>query len=617
MSFAGWLRKRYCQTRRLQTARGQNRLCLESLEFRALPSLLGNPLFPADNPWNQQITAAPVAANSDQLVASIGLTSHFHPDFGTTYAGALNGIPFNVVSGSQPKVNVVIDAYADESDQLPIPIPNNALIEGDPLPSAQNTGDRHLLVYDKDNNVVYETFNTHKPSEEPDGQWHADSEAVWNLNRDSFRTPGFTSADAAGLPILPGLVRPDEVLDQGKITHAIRFTVPRTQNAYVFPASHYAGSNNSSLPRMGERFRLKQSFDTSGFSPANQVILQALKDYGMIVADNGSSWYISGEPSSRWDDNDLHNLTRLVGSDFEAVNLTPVVSGLDQTSGSPAGGNTVTIAGLNFSGGAGQTQVFFGTTPGSNVTVLSDTQLTVIAPPHASGTVDVTVTSPYGTSALVGGDQYTYGQPTANQLFVAQVYLDILQRPVDAGGLATWTGLLNQGMSRPAVVAAIENSVEYRTDVVQSLYNRFLHRSADPSGLVTYVTFLGAGGTGEQLASILAGSLEYYQTRGGGNDDGFILALYQDALQRNADPAGQAGFRQALRGGISRREVAAVILTSAEYRQDLVQSFYQRFLGRSADSGGLNTFANLLSQGFPDEAVIAFIVGSNEYLARV
>src|SRR5205807_9991942 len=194
--------------------------------------------------------------------------------------------------------------------------------------AAQNTGDRHMLVYDKDNNIVYETFNTHRPAEEPDGQWHADAEAVWDLKKDSFRPPTFTSADAAGLPILPGLVRPDEVLDQGAITHAIRFTVPSSRDQYVFPASHQSGSNNAALPRMGEPFRPKQSFDISGFSPANRVILQALKDYGMIVADNGSGWYISGEPSSRWDDSDLHALGALKGSNFEAVDLSPVVSGV-------------------------------------------------------------------------------------------------------------------------------------------------------------------------------------------------------------------------------------------------------------------------------------------------
>src|SRR5207248_1743978 len=200
---------------------------------------------------------------------------------------------------------------------------------------------------DQDHNLLYETFNTHRPSEEPDGHWHADSEAVWDLSKDSFRTPGFTSADAAGLPILPGLVRPDEVLDQGKITHALRFTVSQSQNAYVFPASHEAGSNNVALPRMGERFRLKASVDISGFSLANQVILQALKDYGMIVADNGSSWYLSGEPSTRWNDSDLHALGQLTGNNFEAVDLTPRIVSATYN-GALASGSVVTITGLNF-----------------------------------------------------------------------------------------------------------------------------------------------------------------------------------------------------------------------------------------------------------------------------
>lgn len=627
MSLTGWFQEWHHTShappsvRSGTTAKSRYRLNLESLESRVVPSLSGNQLFPADNPWNQKITNAPVAANSDTLVASIGLTRHFHPDFGTTYAGALNGIPVNVVPGTQPRVHVTIDAYASESDLLPIPIPSNAIIEGDPLPSGQNTGDRHLLVFDKDNNVLYETFNTHKPSEETDGQWHADSEAVWDLKKDTFRTPGFTSADAAGLPILLGLVRPDEVLDQGKITHALRFTVSRSQNAYVFPASHQAGSNNPALPRMGERFRLKQNVNISGYSPANQVILQALKDYGMIVADNGSSWYISGEPSTRWDDNDLHNLNQIAGSDFEAVDLTPVASGLDQGSGATAGGGTVTISGGNFSGGAGQTQVFFGTTAASNVTVLADTQLTVIVPAHIAGTVDVVVQSPYGKSATVAADQYAYGQsstgqPSANQNFVTQVYSDVLQRPVDAGGLATWTNRLNQGMSRPDVVKAIESSTEYHTSLVQSLYTKYLHRSADSGGLNGFVNFLGSGGSVEQVASALAGSPEYFQTRGSGTVPGFLAALYQDALNRAADSGGQAAFSQAITNGVTRTQVVAAIVTSDECHRGLVQSFYQGFLHRAADGGGLTTFATLLNQGRGDQEVMAFIIGSAEYLAR-
>jgi hypothetical protein len=381
---------------------------LQALELRVVPTLSGNTLFPADNPWNQVITNAPVAANSDSLVNVIGANLSLHADFGTTYDGALNGIPYNVVSGEQPRVSVVIDAYASESDIVPIPIPDGAIIEGDPLLPDQNTGDRHMLVYDQDNNIVYETFNTHRHSETSDHQWHADSEAVWDLNQDTFRTAGFTSADAAGLPILPGLVRTDEVLDQGIITHALRFTVPRTQNAYVFPASHYAGHNDPTLPRMGERFRLRRDFDISGFSAANQVILQALKDYGMIIADNGSSWYLSGAPSERWSDADLHALARVQGSDFEAVDLTPQVTGVSPASGFTAGGDVVTITGFNFSGGAGLTQVFFGALPAPAFTIGDDNTITVTTPPNDPGTLDVTVVSPYGTSGIVAADQFTY-----------------------------------------------------------------------------------------------------------------------------------------------------------------------------------------------------------------
>ncbi len=394
--------------RRCASGHPKVRVFVEPLEGRVLLSLAGNQLFPADNPWNQKITNAPVAANSDVLVASIGATARLHPDFGTVWDGANIGIPYNVVSGTQPKVTVVIDAYPDESDLLPVPIPAGAVIEGDPLAPADNTGDRHLLVYDKDNNIAYELYNAHRPSEEPDGRWHADSEAVWDMSKDSFRTPGDTSADAAGLPILPGLVRPDEVLDQGVINHALRFTVPRTDDSYVFPASHEAGVDNASYPRMGERFRLKASFDISGFSPTNRIILQALKDYGMIVADNGSSWFLSGAPSSRWSDDDLHALTGILGSSFEAVDLTPAIASLDHAGGPASGAVPLTIHGHGFSGGAGQTQVFFGGVNAASVQIIADDTIIAAPPAQAASIVDVIVHSPYGTSPVVLADHYRY-----------------------------------------------------------------------------------------------------------------------------------------------------------------------------------------------------------------
>jgi hypothetical protein len=216
---------------------GRQRLYLETLEERSLLSTF----FPADNPWNQDISNAPVAANSAALVASIGPSRQLHPDFGTAYGGSYWGIPYKVVSGSQPQIPVVIDAYAGESDIQPVPFPDNAgdrfsgVIEGDPLPSAQNGGDRHVLIYDQDNQVLYELFNAHRPSETADGNWHADSEAVWQTSLNWFRPPTWTSADAAGLPILPGLANYDEV-QSGVIDHAPRFTVQHSRRAYVFPA---------------------------------------------------------------------------------------------------------------------------------------------------------------------------------------------------------------------------------------------------------------------------------------------------------------------------------------------------------------------------------------------
>lgn len=412
MFLSGWLRARSLKNTR-KDPRTTVRLLCEQLEDRLVPTVVGNQVFPLDNPWNQKITNAPVAANSATLISSIGSTRGLHPDFGAAlWEGAKIGIPYNVVSGSQPKITVVIDGWPDESDLLPVPIPANAIIEGDPLPAAQNGSDRHLIVFDKDNNILYELYNVRRPSENSDNKWHAYSEAVWDLNQNSFRTPGWTSADAAGLPILPGLVLAEEVLDQGVINHAIRFTVSRSADAYVYPASHEAGSGDpATTPRMGERFRLKQSFDISGFSPANRVILQAMKDYGLIVADNGSNWYISGEPSTRWNDDDLRRLQGIVGSSFEAVDLTPVVSGLSASTGS--GGNTITISGLNFSGGAGMTQVYFGTTAVSQFTINSDSSISVTVPAGTQGsTVNVTVKSPYGTSAVVNAARFTYGVAT-------------------------------------------------------------------------------------------------------------------------------------------------------------------------------------------------------------
>jgi hypothetical protein len=263
----------------------------------------------------------PVDPNSANLIASIGLTTGLHADFGTVFNGAPNGIPYIVVSGSQQTVPMNWTAYGDESDPGPYPVPPDAPIEG----GTSSTGDRHVLVIDRDNWKLYELGRAFPVNN--GASWNADCGAVFDLNSDALRPAGWTSADAAGLPIFPGLARYDEVFEQGVITHALRFTVQNSRHAYVAPARHFASSNTSTnLPPMGMRVRLKASVNISGFSPAMQVILRAMKQYGMIVADNGSNWYISGAPDPRWSDSDLHTLSGIKGSDFEVVQMGTIVT---------------------------------------------------------------------------------------------------------------------------------------------------------------------------------------------------------------------------------------------------------------------------------------------------
>lgn len=279
-------------------------------------SLNGRRPFPDNNPWNVPVDQAPVDPNSDVLIASIGVNSPLHPDFGANYNGRPFGIPYIVIDGTIPGVPVTFD-YADESDLGPYPIPGNAPIEG----GASSTGDRHILVIDRDRWRLYELFSAY-----PQGAgWHAGSGAIFDLNSNSSRPDGWTSADAAGLPIFPGLVRFDEVVGQGEIRHALRFTVQDTRRAYVAPARHFASADTSSvLPPMGMRVRLKGSFDLSGYPPTAQVVLQALKTYGMMVADNGGDWFLSGAPDARWDDDALNTLKQVKGSDFEVVQMGPL-----------------------------------------------------------------------------------------------------------------------------------------------------------------------------------------------------------------------------------------------------------------------------------------------------
>jgi hypothetical protein len=270
---------------------------------------------PADSIWRTRVDTLPVAARSAAYVAAIGAGSHVHADFGSgTWDGAPFGIPVTAVTAATPKVAVSFD-YSSESDKGPYAIPADALVEG----GASADGDRHVIAYDRADCRVYELYAARRRS---DGSWHAGSGAVFDLRSDRLRPAGWTSADAAGLPVFPGLARYEEA-STGTIDHALRITVPRSQTAYLWPARHQAGSGSDpGLPPMGLRLRLKAGTNTAGLPPQARAVAQALKTYGAIVADNGSPWYISGTQDDRWNNDALHALDFLTGSDFEAVDVS-------------------------------------------------------------------------------------------------------------------------------------------------------------------------------------------------------------------------------------------------------------------------------------------------------
>jgi hypothetical protein len=283
------------------------------------PNMQGRRPFPSTNPWNTDISAAAVDPNSATLIASCGATRVLHPDFGTVWSGAPNGIPFVVVHGTQGKVPITF-RYSSQSDPGPYPIPSNAPIQG----GTSSTGDRHVLIIDWDNWKAYEVFSAYPPAS-GSTTWTAGSGAIFDLTTGALRPAGWTSADAAGLPMFPGLVRYDEAVTAGVIAHALRMSCDQSRNAYVAPARHAAGDGTStSLPPMGMRVRLKKSVDISGFSPTNQVILRALQRYGAFVADDGWGFMISGAPDPRWSDSDLHNLQLIKPTDFEVVKMGTV-----------------------------------------------------------------------------------------------------------------------------------------------------------------------------------------------------------------------------------------------------------------------------------------------------
>lgn len=290
------------------------------------PTLGNCPVLPADNIWNTRVDQLPVSPSSSTWVNTIGATTGVHPDFGAgIWDGAPIGIPYVTVPGTQTKYPATF-TYQSESDTGPYAIPLNAPIEG----GSASSGDRHATSIDIDNCILYEIYAAYPQA----SSWQGGSGAIFNLRSNALRTLSWTSADAAGLPIFPGLLRYDEIA-AGAINHAVRFTVPQSQKAYVWPARHYASSlTGAQYPPMGARFRLRASFDISGYSATNQIILTALKKYGMMLADNGSAWYLSGAPDPRWNDSDLHLLGNVKGSDFEAVDVSPLM--IDPNSGQAA-----------------------------------------------------------------------------------------------------------------------------------------------------------------------------------------------------------------------------------------------------------------------------------------
>jgi hypothetical protein len=281
------------------------------------PSEFGCPILPAEDALNQEIASAPVSPNSANYTASIGLGAHLHPDFGTPPS---YGIPYALVGQAQPKVPIKFGAYRSESDPGPYPVPPSAPIEGG---GRRGRGDKHVLVVQEGACMLYELFHARRTRK----GWRADSGAVFNLRSSALRPEGWTSADAAGLPIFPLLARYPEA-HTGHIDHALRVTVPQTQRGYIHPATHFASSNSDpNLPPMGLRLRLKSSYSLAGFSGESLVVLEALKRYGLIVADNGSPWFITGAPSAGWSDENLEQLKRVPGSEFEAVESGPILHG--------------------------------------------------------------------------------------------------------------------------------------------------------------------------------------------------------------------------------------------------------------------------------------------------
>jgi hypothetical protein len=401
----------------------------EPVEAQSPPTLGGCPVFPADNIWNAPVDNLPLDLNSAAYINTIGASDNVHADFGSGVwppgSTSLIGIPFIVVPSNQALVPINISPYDEESDPGPYPVPANAPIEGAP-----NTGgDRHVLVVRQGECKLYELYRAFRVG--GGSSWNAEAGAVYALTANApLRPDTWTSADAAGLPILPGLVRYEEVA-AGAINHALRFTVPETRKAHIWPARHDASDlTGSQYPPMGQRFRLKANFNISGYSPAAQVILVALKKYGMILADNGSAWYISGSPSESWDNDVLHELDAVVGSDFEAVDVSSLM--VNPNSGQVKGFSlSATPSFRHIDAGSSATYQLDLTAAGS----FTSTVTLTAAPSPAGPLVNLSPGSltPPGSVSLTLTDTHPPGQP------VPGYWYNVLISATDGGFTQTTT----------------------------------------------------------------------------------------------------------------------------------------------------------------------------------
>ena len=569
----------------------------------AAPTIGGCPVLPTNHILNARVDTLPVHAQSATWITSIGSGTGFHMDFGSGLYPATGpdaapiGIPFVTVTGSQAKVKVDFTDYGDESDAAPgVPAPDSPPgsfnnysamyplyagmpIEGvGPATPSNSGGDRHTLVIDTTNCILYETGNTYIPGV-LGANWAASGGAAYDLRSNYLRPQTWTSADAAGLPIFPLLVRYDEVA-AGVIEHAIRFTASLTLNQFTWPARHQAGSNVATRPPMGVRFRLKAGVNINGFSAQARVIAQAMKTYGIILADNGSNWYVSGAPDSRWNNTALHELDVLRGSDFEAVDVSSLMINVNsaQVAGSCAAGD------------------------GDN-----------------DGIPDCIETVEGRNPGVKDNDIFNN-----NRLFAMQQYRDFLAREGDSGGVTFWTAAMNNGsQSRVTMVETFFNSAEFQGQVapVVRMYFAYFLRIPDYGGLNYWIGQFKGGQSLIAISQQFAQSPEFQITYGSLNNSQFVDRVYRNVLGRAPDAGGLAFWTQQINSGMTRGEMMVQFSESAEYKATIdsevfVTMMYVGMLRREPDPAGFNFWVGYKDSGQSGQALINGFLAAPEYHNR-